>query len=128
MVIHKSFADFVLFLYVHMAHADGEFHELELNLVREKMLKLFHPEKVDLDSKLNEVISQYRAFDKNKLKILYRDTFDHFTNVKFAQKYKVYTDMYDIINADGKVEESETRALNELKEIIDISAEASHHK
>jgi uncharacterized tellurite resistance protein B-like protein len=29
--------------------------------------------------------------------------------------------MYDIINADGKVDESETKALNALKEIIDIS-------
>ncbi len=128
MVIHNSFADFVLFLYVHMAHADGEFHELELSLVKDKMLKLFHPEDVDIDSRLNEAITQYNAFDKTQLRILYRDTFDHFPNVKFAQKYKVYTDMYDIINADGKIEESETRALNELKEIIDISAEVSHQK
>ncbi len=128
MVIHHSFADFVLFLYVHMAHADGEFHELELSLVKDKMLKLFHPEEVDLDSKLNEAITQYNAFDKNQLRILYRDTFDHFANIKFAQKYKVYTDMYGIINADGKIEESETNALNELKEIIDISAEVSHQK
>lgn len=31
--------------------------------------------------------------------------------------------MYDIINADGKVDESETKALDELKQIIDIGAE-----
>ncbi len=128
MVIHNSFADFVLFLYVHMAHADGEFHELELSLVKDKMTKLFHPEEVDLDSRLNEAINQYNAFDKTQLRILYRDTFDHFPNVKFAQKYKVYADLYDVINADGKIDESETKALNELKEIIDISAEVSHQK
>jgi uncharacterized tellurite resistance protein B-like protein len=29
--------------------------------------------------------------------------------------------MNDIINADGKVDESETHAINMLKEIIDIS-------
>jgi uncharacterized tellurite resistance protein B-like protein len=28
--------------------------------------------------------------------------------------------MYDIIHADGKVEESETKAVNELKEVIDL--------
>jgi uncharacterized tellurite resistance protein B-like protein len=111
-----------------MAHADGEFHELELSLVKDKMTKLFHPEEVDLDSRLNEAINQYNAFDKTQLRILYRDTFDHFPNVKFAQKYKVYADLYDVINADGKIDESETKALNELKEIIDISAEVSHQK
>jgi uncharacterized tellurite resistance protein B-like protein len=30
--------------------------------------------------------------------------------------------MYDIIHADGKVDESETAALNELKEIIEMGA------
>jgi uncharacterized tellurite resistance protein B-like protein len=28
--------------------------------------------------------------------------------------------MYDIIQADGKIEASETKAINELKEIIDL--------
>jgi uncharacterized tellurite resistance protein B-like protein len=28
--------------------------------------------------------------------------------------------MYDIIHADGKVEESETKALNQLKDIIEM--------
>jgi uncharacterized tellurite resistance protein B-like protein len=55
-----------------------------------------------------------------------RDTFKQFDHVKFAQKYKVYTDMYDVINADGKVEESEKNALDLLKEIIDLNAEVKH--
>lgn len=128
MVIHNSFKDFVLFLYVHMAHADGEFHESEVTLVRNKMVKLFHPEEVDIDAKLEEALKQYDSFDKSKLKVLFRDSFDHFTQVKFAQKYKVYSDMYDIIHADGRIDESETKALQELKEIIDINSEVSHQK
>ena len=51
------------------------------------------------------------------------DSFKHFNQVKFAQKYKVYTDMYDIVHADGKVDETETIALDALKKIIDIGAE-----
>ena len=31
--------------------------------------------------------------------------------------------MYDIVNADGKVEESEKYALDGLKEIIDMNAQ-----
>jgi uncharacterized tellurite resistance protein B-like protein len=128
MVIHNNFKDFVLFLYVHMAHADGEFHESEIVLVRDKMVKLFHPEEVDIDAKLKEALKQYDAFDKSQLKSLFRDSFDHFNTIKFAQKYKVYSDMYDIIHADGKIDESETKALQELKEIIDINSEVSHQK
>mgnify|MGYP001597407136 FL=1 len=126
MVIHNSFADFVLFLYVHMAHADGDFHETELNMVREKMPKLYHPEEIDLDIKLKEAIDEYNSFEKSELNKLFHDTFEHFRNVKFAQKYKVYTDLYDIIKADGKIVHEETKALKELKEIIDINSEVSH--
>lgn len=119
MVLHTSFADFVLFLYVHMAHADGEFHDLEKGVILDKMTRLFPTEK-DPQQKLNTVLKQYHDFDKSNLRILFRDTFNQFSNVKFSQKYKVYTDMYDIINADGKIDESETKALNALKEIIEI--------
>jgi uncharacterized tellurite resistance protein B-like protein len=126
MVIHQSFADFVLFLYVHMAHADSDFHQTELGVIREKMSKLY-PFESNLEERLELALKEYQTFDKNKLKILFKDTFNHFTNVKFAQKYKVYADMYDIINADGKIDESEAAALQELKEIIDISAQVSHH-
>lgn len=127
MVIHQSFADFVLFLYVHMAHADKDFHQTELGVIRGKMSKLY-PFEDNLEERLEVALKEYQAFDKNKLKILFKDTFHHFTNVKFAQKYKVYADMYDIINADGKIDESEARALQELKEIIDMSAQITHLK
>lgn len=110
-----------------MAHADKEFHQTELGVIREKMSKLY-PFDDKVEEKLAFTVKQYEEFDKSKLKILFRDTFNNFPNVKFAQKYKVYTDMYDIINADGRIDESETQALNELKEIIDISAEVSHQK
>ncbi len=120
MVIHKSFADFVLFLYVHMAHADGEFHPTEVHVVKEKMKKLF-PNETDYDKMLKETMELYLDFDKKQLRTLFRDTFKHFSEIKFPVKYHIYTDLYEIINADGKVDESETEALDTLKEIINIS-------
>jgi uncharacterized tellurite resistance protein B-like protein len=103
-----------------MAHADGECHELEEGVIREKMHKLY-PREQDFDQRLDAAMKQYHDFDKGQLRLLFRDTFQQFTNVKFSQKYKVYTDMYDIINADGRIDERETHALTMLKEIIDIS-------
>ena len=116
MVIHNSFADFVLFLYVHMAHADGDLHVTEVKVIKEKMAKLFPHE--DLDKKFTAALDEYNAFNKSNLNKLFHSSFTHFDTVKFAQKYRVYGDMYDIIYADGKVLESETKALEELKDII----------
>lgn len=126
MVIHNSFADFVLFLYVHMAHADGDLHVTEVKVIKEKMAKLFPGENVD--TKFASALDEYNAFDKKNLNKLFHASFAHFDTIKFAQKYRVYGDMYDIIYADGKVLESETKALEELKDIIDINAEIRHSK
>lgn len=41
MVIHKSFADVVLFLYIHMAHADSDFHATEQQVILKKMTRRF---------------------------------------------------------------------------------------
>ncbi len=126
MVIHNSFADFVLFLYVHMAHADGDLHVTEVKVIKEKMAKLYPGENVD--KKFVSALDEYNAFDKKNLNKLFHATFAHFDTVKFAQKYRVYGDMYDIIYADGKVLESETKALEELRDIIDINSEVRHSK
>lgn len=127
MVIHDTFADFALFLYVHMAHADGDLHITEVKVIKEKMLKLY-PGITNADAKFTEAMEQYDAFDKSKLNKLFHASFAHFNTIKFSQKYHVYGDMYDIIYADGKVLESEKKALDELKEIIDINSEVTHSK
>lgn len=119
MVIHDNFADFVLFLYIHMAHADGVYHPSEREVIADRIPKLF-PEETDITGKLAKAEKQYTATDRAQIDTIIKDTFKHFNSVRFAQKYKVYTDMYDIIHADGKVEESETKALNQLKDIIEM--------
>jgi len=119
MVKHRNFQDFVLFLYLHMAHADGSMHSQEEAVVREKMTKLF-PEGTDLNQAFESALSNYRETKKEDIPALIRETFEYFKEVKFSVKYKVYTDMYDIINADGKVEELETSALDLLRNVIDL--------
>ena len=124
MVLHQHFADFVLFLYIHVAYADGVFHPSERSLILEKMAKLFPAER-DLEMKLKDAEKEYLSVDAKKMPGIILDTFRQYNSVKFSQKYKVYTDMYEIVNADGKVDESETAALEELKRIIDLRAEAA---
>jgi uncharacterized tellurite resistance protein B-like protein len=123
MVIHKEFADFVLFLYVHMAYADGGLHESEREVILDKMHKVF-PKESNRPKKLEAAEKEYLGLDSKKVPGVILDTFKHFKNVKFTVKYKVYTDMYDIIHADGVVDKSETAALAELKKVIDLGAVA----
>ena len=124
MVLHQNFADFVLFLYIHVSYADGDFHPMEKSLILDKMSKLF-PNEHDLETKLAAAQKEYLGVDAKKMPGIILDTFRQYNSVKFSQKYKVYTDMFEIVNADGKVDESETAALEELKKIIDLSAEAT---
>ncbi len=123
MVIHSNFSDFVLFLYVHMAFADESMHGSEEDVILAKMAKIF-PGESDLKKKFNDAAVAYKQLDREVVMEIIKDTFKHFDQVKFAQKYKIYTDMYDIVNADGKIEESEKHALQNLKDIIDLNAEA----
>jgi uncharacterized tellurite resistance protein B-like protein len=73
-------------------------------------------------SRLYYSLFYFASLNPDDLPTLIQESFRHFNEVKFTQRYKIYTDMYDIINADGKVDESETRALNALKSIIDAGS------
>jgi len=119
MKVHGSFSDFVLFLYIHMALADGTLHPGEEAVILDKLTKLF-PLEGNPKKKFDDAVASYKNYDKSTLDEFVHHSFKHFNHVKFAQRYKIYTDMYDIMHADGKIDESETEALNTLKKIIDL--------
>ena len=104
-----------------MAHADGQMHENEEHIVKTKMTKLYE-EGADLALKFESGLQQYRSVKKEDIQDIIKETFLHFNSVKFSTKYRVYTDMYDIINADGRVDESETGALEQLRKIISVGS------
>lgn len=115
MVIHSSFEDFLLFLYVHLSRADSDYDPKEMEVIQEKMKGLY-PTKIDFDKKLYATLREYKNFDKSKLPDLFEGTLKHFNADK--NKEKILVDLADIINADGKVHDSETHALNALIQSI----------
>lgn len=116
MIIHDSFEDFLLFLYVHISRADSLYDPKEMDVIQEKMKGLY-PSKVDFDKKLYATLREYKSFDKEKLPDLFKSTLKHFQADK--NKEKIFADLTDIISADGKVQASETKALETLKKTID---------
>lgn len=120
MIIHNSFQDFSLFLYLHVAHADGQIHQQEESLIREKIIILFGSE-TDTEQKFSAALDQYRSLAKAEITVLIKATFQHFREVQFAVKYKLFTDLFDIINCDGRVDYSETSLISQLRELMELA-------
>lgn len=123
MVAPTTFSDFILFLYVHMAMSDGILHPDEEKVILEKMIKLY-PGESDLKIRFDEAHQEYLAIDPKSVMPIVRETFKQYNQVKSNQMYKIYMDLFDIVNADGKIDESERIALDALKEIIDTHSAA----
>jgi len=117
MVIHATLADFILFLYVHMSRADDSYDPSEIAAIKVKMNSLF-AEGTDLEKKLYGAIREYNSFDKNKLTELFASSIQHFSK-KSPVEAHLFSDLSEIIQADGKVDPSERKALDVLKRIID---------
>jgi uncharacterized tellurite resistance protein B-like protein len=102
-----------------MAYADGALHPDEENAILEKMNRHF-PIEGDHKVKFDKAVVDYQKINPSENHVIIKDSFKHFDHIRFSQRYKIYTDMHDIILADGKIQESETKAINELKEIIHL--------
>jgi uncharacterized tellurite resistance protein B-like protein len=118
MVIHSSFPDFVLFLYVHVAQLDHTFDPNEMSTIKAKMAKLF-PEGTDLEKKLYQTIREYNRFDRSKINQLCEETLLHFKADGATLKSRLFKDFEDIIMADGQIHQLETRMLEKIRRIVD---------
>src|SRR5688572_26690044 len=121
MVIHSTFKDFILFLYVHMSRADENYDPNELATIKKKIGGLFEKD-ADIEKKLYIAIREYNSFDRAKLTTLFNASFKHFQADESVLKNNFYNDLNEIMMADGKVELAETKALQALKEIIELNS------
>lgn len=120
MVIHSTFPDFVLFLYVHIAHSDNTYDPREIGTIKDKMHKLF-PAGTDLEKKLYQAIREYNAFDHTRIAELIRDTFAHFDNDDLTRMTQLFADVKAIMEADGKVLPTEREAYETIRRIIEFA-------
>jgi uncharacterized tellurite resistance protein B-like protein len=101
-----------------MAYVDDDFDQTEEDVILGKMKRLFPKDENQL-IKYDQFKKDYRSLGKDDIDQLIKSNFDKFSHISFSDKYRVYREMYDIINADGVIDESETQAMDKLKEIID---------
>lgn len=119
MVIHATLPDFILFLYVHMSRADDTYDPTEMAAIKVKMNTLF-AEGTDLEKKLYGAIREYNSFDKSKLTELFTGSILHFSKNSTVDA-KLFNDLREIVQADGKVDQTEASALEALERMIEQS-------
>lgn len=125
MVIHPTLPDFILFLYVHLAHVDDSYDPKELSVIKSKMKVLF-PSGTDLEKKLYQSIRDYQKFDKAQLGELCADTISFYQNNNQQLPTRLLKDLQDIVNADGHIEKSEAEALAKLNGMLDYQNTWAH--
>jgi len=123
MIIHKTLSDFILFLYVHASHSDSNYDPAEMAVIKTKMTGMF-PNGTDMEKKLYGTIREYNAFDKTKLDDLFSASIKHFKSDGRVKDNSVFTDIEDIIRADGKVNSSESSALEAIAKLISKESQA----
>jgi hypothetical protein len=119
----STFNEFAAFLFLHVARTDGSLHDTESHQVKQKIARLF-PEQ-DAQEMLRKTLEHYQQVKQEEIAHFIRESFDQFRNESFASKYNMFTDLYDIVNSDGKIEEAETAVLNQIRDLIG-TAETDH--
>jgi uncharacterized tellurite resistance protein B-like protein len=107
-----------------MSHADETYDPSEMATIKKKISELFD-ENADIERKLYIAIREYNSFDKTKLSQFFRDSFTHFRQDASIQKGTFFDDLIEITQADGKVVHAEKKALQALKEIIELNSAKS---
>ncbi len=116
--LFPSFNEFTLFLFIYMANADGNIDQTEVDVIVDKVKKIY-PEKADPLKTYHLARLHFFSFSREQVDEIILSNFNHYRKTSFSRKYKIFVDLYDIINADGIVDESENMSLIKLKTIID---------
>lgn len=120
-ITFSSFKEYILFMYVHIAFADGVVQIEEKSLILKKLQRYFESEEAII-SNFEKMLITYQQM-KEQADVIIKNHVKTFSNIEFYKKYKVFRDLYEIIEADGIVEECESEALDKLKIIIGYELE-----
>ncbi len=112
-----DFNDFTLFLYIYMAYADGSIDRTEIDVIKSKMAKLF-PE-ANADEKFQRSRKEYESHNADEIDKIIHQNFEKHREKSFTFKYKIFSDLYEIIIADGVVDFKENQSIQKLKGIIE---------
>jgi len=105
---------FTLFLFLHMGRVDGSLHPNERDTIIEKMNELFPSHPLE-DADLLDMEQQYTKLKYGVAESLLKEGLSRFSGEDAIKRKEIYTALFDIINANGRVNEEEKQTLQIFK-------------
>jgi uncharacterized tellurite resistance protein B-like protein len=106
--------DFTLFLFLHMARADGSVHPNEKETIHEKMKEIFKVETI-APSKWMAMESLHEKSGQEASEVFLKNNWLRFTQADPDLKKKIYEALFDILNANGRVDSGEMQTLKSVR-------------
>ena len=110
----EKLEDFTLLLLLHMGHVDGSLHPNEKDTILDRMKEMF-PAVSSLIEKFTEMELLYGKLGYARVEDLLKITLPKFSHIDAVKKREIYSALFDIINANGRVNEEETQTLQIFK-------------
>jgi uncharacterized tellurite resistance protein B-like protein len=114
-----SIEDFTLLLLFHMAHVDGSIHPNERDTIIERMKGMF-PDDPAIDHKVLSAEREYYSLGDIRAETLLKESMLKFADVDAGIKKEIYSALFDIVNANGKVDQEETQVLRLFKDWLTL--------
>jgi len=112
----NTYEAFLLFLYLHIASADYKVQASEIDVILNKiqymfsedtdLVKMFISQKDQYDRMSNEVIDE----------TIRRNLHTYCENQQKADR--IFSDLFEIITADGLIHETETQAIEQIRRLM----------
>lgn len=112
-----EFTAFSIFLYFYMAFADEVLDETEAEMIRKK-IKVKMGAEAPHDDIYTQVEKIYKEIPSDLLDKVIKLNFEKYKEQSQKFKYTLFTDLYDIMIADGVVHHKENENLDKLKKIV----------
>lgn len=113
----KSLEELSLFIVLYMAFVDGVVHPTELEAIHSKAKELF-PQVGSLDETMLAVSGSIRKMGKEAAEKYIEDNMGSLSHLLPAQRSALLQILLDVINADGRVDEQETRTFRKLRSVL----------
>jgi uncharacterized tellurite resistance protein B-like protein len=109
----ETIEDFSLLLLLHMAHVDGSLHPNERETIIERMKEMF-PEYL-IEVRVRTIEQAYQKLGSVRAEDLLLSSLTRFAATTSEKRKEIFAALFDIINANGRVDTSETHTLQVFK-------------
>jgi uncharacterized tellurite resistance protein B-like protein len=109
----ETIEDFSLLLLLHMGHVDGSLHPNERQTITERMEEIFPAYLIEERSQSME--EAYKKLGPARAEDLLLSSLTRFSATRPETRKEIFAALFDIINANGRVDSEETHTLQVFK-------------